>query len=74
MTTIRSQKTFIRFFIEHGRPLQARELTQTQSILQNQVDRLGSHFFEEGSIVSGAQSDVDFDLYFVKVKQQTLIL
>ena len=61
-------KNFHKVLYRRGRPLQARELTQTQSILQNQVDRLGSHFFEEGSIVSGAQSDVDFDLYFVKVK------
>ena len=61
-------KNFHKVLYRTGRPLQARELTQTQSILQNQVDRLGSHFFEEGSIVSGAQSDVDFDLYFVKVK------
>ena len=61
-------KNFHKVLYRAGRPLQARELTQTQSILQNQVDRLGSHFFEEGSIVSGAQSDVDFDLYFVKVK------
>ena len=51
-----------------GRPLQARELTQSQSILQNQIERFGDHFFKEGSIVSGAQCDVDMDLYYVKVK------
>ena len=31
--------------------IQARELTQLQSILQNQVERHGSHMFKEGSIV-----------------------
>lgn len=31
-----------------GRPLQARELTQSQSILQNQIERFGDHFFKEG--------------------------
>ena len=45
-----------------------RELTQSQSILQNQIERFGNHIFEEGSIVTGAQTDVDMELYFVKVK------
>ena len=61
-------KNFQKVLYRAGRPLQARELTQTQSILQNQVERLGDHFFEEGSIVTGAQSDADFDVYYVKVK------
>ena len=61
-------KNFQKVLYRAGRPLQARELTQTQSILQNQVERLGDHFFEEGSIITGAQSDADFDVYYVKVK------
>ena len=63
-------KNFHKVLYRAGRPLQARELTQTQSILQNQISRFGDHMFAEGSIVSGAQSDVDFDLYFVKVKTE----
>ena len=50
-----------------GRPLQARELTQSQSILQNQVQKFGNHFFKEGSIVNGAQTDIDMDVEYVKV-------
>ena len=50
-----------------GRPLQARELTQSQSILQNQIQRFGNHMFKEGSIVNGAQTDIDMDVEFVKV-------
>ncbi|SVC85566.1 uncharacterized protein METZ01_LOCUS338420, partial [marine metagenome] len=61
-------KLFHKVLYRAGRPLQARELTQSQSILQNQIERLGDHFFEEGSIVSGAQSDIDMDIYYVKVK------
>ena len=61
-------KNFHKVLYRAGRPLQARELTTSQSILQNQIERFGNHFFEEGSIVTGAQSDVDFDLYYVKVK------
>ena len=34
-----------------GFPVQARELTSLQSILQNQIERFGQHFFKEGSKV-----------------------
>ena len=61
-------KNFHKVLFRASRPLQARELTQSQSILQNQIERFGNHIFEEGSIVTGAQTDVDMELYFVKVK------
>ena len=32
-----------------GFPVQARELTTLQSILQNQIEKFGQHFFKEGS-------------------------
>ena len=34
-----------------GYPVQARELTTLQSILQNQVEKFGQHFFKEGAKV-----------------------
>ena len=34
-----------------GYPVQARELTTLQSILQNQIERFGQHFFKEGAKV-----------------------
>ena len=34
-----------------GYPVQARELTNLQSILQNQVEKFGQHFFKEGARV-----------------------
>lgn len=61
-------KNFHKVLFRAGRPLQARELTQSQSILQDQVERFGSHFFKEGSIVQGAESNIDMDIYFVKVQ------
>ena len=42
--------------------IQARELTQMQSILQNQIERLGSHFFKEGAVVIPGQ--VGFDITY----------
>ena len=60
-------KKFQKVLFRAGRPLQSRELTQSQSILQNQIERFGSHMFEEGSLVTGAESDVDLDIFYVKV-------
>ena len=50
------------------RPLQARELTQSQSILQDQIEKFSDHFFKEGSIVTGAVQNIDMDVYFIKVQ------
>ena len=47
-------KNFLRMLFRPGYAVQARELTQAQTILQNQVDRFGSHMFEDGSKVLGA--------------------
>ena len=44
-------KGFYRVLFKPGYAVQARELTQLQSILQKQIDRFGKHVFEEGSIV-----------------------
>ena len=60
-------KNFHRVLFRPGFAVQARELTQTQSILQNQIERFGDHFFKEGSLVTGAQTDIDMEVYFVKV-------
>lgn len=48
-------KKFLRLMFRPGYGVQARELTQLQTMLQNQVERLGSHIFEEGSIVLDGQ-------------------
>ena len=61
-------KKFHKILFREGRPVQARELTQSQSILQNQVQRFGDHMFKEGSIVNGAETDIDMDVQFVKVE------
>lgn len=46
-------KGFARVLFKPGVALQARELNQLQSILQNQVERFGSHVFKAGSVVAG---------------------
>jgi hypothetical protein len=46
---------FLRLMFRPGYGVQARELTQVQTILQNQIERFGSHVFDEGSIVLDGQ-------------------
>lgn len=50
-----SDKNFHRLLFRGGRAVQARELTQIQTILQDQINRFGKHIFKEGSIVIGGQ-------------------
>ena len=52
--------------------VQARELTQMQTILQNQIERIGSHFFKEGSMVIPGQTG--FDVTYSYVKLQTTFI
>ena len=42
---------FYRVLFKPAYPIQARELTTLQSILQNQIENFGNHFFKEGSVV-----------------------
>jgi len=62
-----ASKNYHKVLFRAGRPLQARELTQSQSILQDQVAKFGDHMFKEGSIVNGAETDIDMDVEYVKV-------
>ena len=60
-------KNFHRILFRPGRAVQARELTQSQTILQNQIDRFGKHVFQEGSKVTGGET---FDETVISVKLQ----
>ena len=46
-------KNFYKVLFKPGYPVQARELTQIQSTIQNQIERFGQHTFKEGSSVTG---------------------
>ena len=46
---------FHRILFRPGFAIQARELTQLQSIMQNQIERFGRHMFQEGSVVIPGQ-------------------
>ena len=49
-------KKFLRMLFKPGYAVQARELTQLQTILQKQVERFGNHIFKNGSVVTGGQT------------------
>lgn len=44
-------RQYYRILYRPGYAVQARELTQMQTMLQSQIDRLGKHIFKEGDIV-----------------------
>jgi hypothetical protein len=63
-------KNFHRILFRPGLAVQARELTQMQSILQNQIDRFAEHIFKEGSIVRGCQTLLDRDVMYLKLRDR----
>lgn len=60
-------KNFQRILFKPGVAVQARELTQMQTILQNQIERMGRHIFEDGTIVLGGAFDPQDPVSYVRV-------
>ncbi len=84
-----SAKNYHKVLFKPGFPVQARELTTLQSILQNQIKDFGDHMFKEGSIVipgaptldnaynavklQATQFSIDISLYTSELIGKTLI-
>lgn len=60
-------KKFYRILFRPGYAVQARELTQLQTILQEQIKRHGDHVFKQGSMVIPGQIAYDTDVFYAKV-------
>ena len=60
-----ANKHFHKILFKPGVAVQGRELTQTQTILQDQIQKFGNHIFQNHSVVSGAQTTVNFNANFV---------
>jgi len=56
-----------RILFNNGRSLQARELTQMQTILQNQITKSGDFLFKDGSPISGGQIHLSTSAEYVKL-------
>ena len=59
---------YLRVLFRPGYPVQARELTQAQTILQNQVTRFGNHVFKQGSMVTPGQVAYDGSFHYIKLQ------
>ena len=65
-------KNFYRVLYRPGYPIQARELTTMQSILQNQVENVGSHLFKDGAMVIPGQVGYDLDVQAIMLQESFL--
>lgn len=61
---------YMRILFRPGYAVQARELTQIQSILQNQIKQFGDHIFKDGSPVIGGQLSLDTNVKSIKLEPQ----
>jgi len=68
-------KGFLRVLFKPGYALQARELTQLQTILQNQISAVGDHLFKDGSRIAGGGISVrNADFLMVKSNSGSAVL
>lgn len=58
---------YYRILYKPGVAVQTRELNQTQSILQDQINKFGRNIFKEGSIVEGCALTFDSKIAYVKL-------
>ena len=63
-----SAKNYNKVLFKPGTPVQARELTTLQSIMQGQIEKFGKHIFKEGSIVIPGKFNYDYDYTYVKIE------
>jgi len=61
------KEKFNKILFRPGHAIQARELTQIQSMLQNQVSSVGDHMFKEGSIVVPGHVFVHNKIDYLKI-------
>jgi hypothetical protein len=62
-----ANSNYYRVLYRPGVAVQARELTQSQTILQDQIDKFGRHIFKDGSVIEGCTLAFDDAYAFVKV-------
>jgi uncharacterized membrane protein YgcG len=61
-------KNFYRVLYRPAAAVQARELNQMQTIMQDQIDKFGRHIFKEGSVIEGCAFTFDSSYNYVKIK------
>ncbi len=70
----RDSDGYLRILFNSGRVLQARELTQLQTMLQQQIKRFGGNIFKEGGVVKPGTTQINNAYEFVKLDTTSLAL
>ena len=65
----RDSDNYHRILFNSGVGLQARELTQLQTILQNQIQRFGNNVFKEGAVVQPGGTNINPQYEFIKLDE-----
>lgn len=65
------EKQFYKVLFKPAYAVQARELTQLQTILQNQIEQFGDNIYQEGTIVKGCTFTDLSGLKYVKLVDKT---
>jgi hypothetical protein len=63
-------KNFLRILFRPGYAVQARELTQLQTILANQIEKFGNHIFKSGSPIVGGKISLDDKANYITLESQ----
>jgi len=61
-------KKYVRMLYVPGRAVQGRELTQSQTYQQKQIERFANYFFKQGAIVDGCEKTLDLAMQYVKLQ------
>ena len=67
-------KKFHRVLFRPAFAVQARELTQSQTILQNQIERVSDHLFEKGAMIIPGEIGFDLDYSAIKLTSRSSTL
>lgn len=68
-----ADKGYLQILFRPGLAVQARELTQMQTILQNQIASIGSHFFDNGARILGGETKYYRKIQFLKISNPEII-
>ena len=63
-------KNFHRILFKPGYAVQARELTQSQTILQSQISKFADNIFSQNTPVTGGKVTTNLNCYFIKLNTQ----
>ena len=61
-------KNFHRILFKPGAAVQARELTQSQTILQDQITKFADNIFKQNSPVTGGQVTTNLNCHYIKLQ------